>query len=173
MPDGAIDPNLLDGSAAVPELTAEQLAIVTALGERRTVTTGEVLFSPADDHYDFVVMLTATVDVIGPDGEVSLVTRQRPYLTTRVAASGDVIVVPADTFRAHVLTDPRLSDTVLEAFRPCSTRRTSRACSGSTSRCSGCTTRTPRASPSARISAPSFTSTSRGTAWASPGCARW
>ena len=99
MPDGAIDPNLLDGSAAFPELTAEQLAVVTALGERRTVTTGEVLFSPADDHYDFVVMVTATIDVVGPDGEViathgprrflgevSLVTRQRPYLTTRVAA---------------------------------------------------------------------------------------
>jgi len=129
MPDGAIDPQLLDGSAAFPELTAEQLAVVTALGARRTVTTGEVLFSPADDHYDFVVMLTATVDVIGPDGEViathgprrflgevSLVTRQRPYLTTRVAAGGDVIVVPADVFRSQVLTDPRLSDTVLEAF---------------------------------------------------------
>ena len=95
MPDGATN-TLLDGSAAFPELTAEQLAIVTALGERRTVTAGEVLFSPADDHYDFVVMLTATIDVIGPDGEViathgprrflgevSLVTRQRPYLTTR------------------------------------------------------------------------------------------
>ena len=129
MADGALDPHLLDGSAAFPELTAEQLAIVTALGEQRTVTAGEVLFSPADDHYDFIVMLTATIDVIGPDGvvvathgprrflgEVSLVTRQRPYLTTRVAASGEVIVIPADTFRSQVLSDPRLSDTVLEAF---------------------------------------------------------
>ena len=129
MPDRVIDPQLLDGTAAFPELTDEQLAIVTALGERRSVTAGEVLFSPADDHYDFVVMLTATIDVIGPDGaviathgprrflgEVSLVTRQRPYLTTRVAASGEVIVVPADTFRSQILTNPRLSDTVLEAF---------------------------------------------------------
>jgi thioredoxin reductase (NADPH) len=128
MPDGATD-TLLDGSAAFPELTAEQLAIVTALGEQRTVTAGDVLFSPADDHYDFVVMLTATINVIGPDGEViathgprrflgevSLVTRQRPYLTTRVAVGGEVIVVAADTFRTQVLTDPRLSDTVLEAF---------------------------------------------------------
>jgi thioredoxin reductase (NADPH) len=128
MPDGTTN-LLLDGSAAFPELTDEQLAIVTALGERRTVAAGEVLFSPADDHYDFVVMLSATIHVIGPDGEViathgprrflgevSLVTRQRPYLTSRVAAGGDVIVVPADTFRSQVLTDPRLSDTVLEAF---------------------------------------------------------
>jgi thioredoxin reductase (NADPH) len=112
-----------------PELTDEQLAVVTPLGTRRHVDAGEVLYSPADDHYDFVVMLTATVDVVGPAGEiivthgprrflgeVSLVTRQRPYLTSRVALAGDVLVVPADVFRAHVLTDPRLSDTVLEAF---------------------------------------------------------
>src|SRR4051794_22483555 len=116
-------------AVAFPELTDQQLAAVTALGQRRTVRAGEVLFSPADDHYDFVVMLTATLDVLGPDGvviathgprrflgEVSLVSRQRPYLTSRVAAPGDVVVVPADVFRARVLTDPVLSDTVLEAF---------------------------------------------------------
>ena len=33
-----------------------------------------------------------------------------------VAESGEVVVVPADVFRARVLTDPLLSDTVLEAF---------------------------------------------------------
>jgi thioredoxin reductase (NADPH) len=116
-------------SATFPELTDEQLAVVADVATRRHVAAGEVLFSPADDHYDFVVMLTATVDVIGPSGEtiathgprrflgeVSLVTRQRPWLTTRVAASGDVLVVPPDVFRARILTDPRLSDTVLEAF---------------------------------------------------------
>ena len=43
-------------------------------------------------------------------------TRQRPFLSTRVVESGEVVVVPADVFRARVLTDIRLSDTVLEAF---------------------------------------------------------
>src|SRR4029079_2735287 len=47
---------------------------------------------------------------------VNLVTRQRPYLKTRVAEAGEVVVVPADVFRAKVLTDPRRSDVVLEAF---------------------------------------------------------
>jgi thioredoxin reductase (NADPH) len=88
-----------------------------------------VLFTPADDHYDWVVILSGSVDVLGPNGqlitnhgarrflgEVSLVTRQRPYLSSVVAESGEVVVVPADVFRARVLTDPLLSDTVLEAF---------------------------------------------------------
>ncbi|MET0143556.1 MAG: FAD-dependent oxidoreductase [Ilumatobacteraceae bacterium] len=116
-------------AVAFPELTDEQLAVVLDLGERRSVRTGEVLFSPADDHYDWVVILSGAVEVVGPDdvvitrhgprrflGEVNLVTRQRPFLSTRVAEDGEVVVVPADVFRARVLTDVRLSDTVLEAF---------------------------------------------------------
>ncbi len=112
-----------------PELDDEQLAIVFALGERRRVGEGEVLFSPVDDHYDWIVILSGVVEVLGPNGqviishgsrrflgEVNLVTRQRPYLSTRVAQAGEVVVVPADVFRARVLTDPRLSDVVLEAF---------------------------------------------------------
>ena len=122
-------PTMVADAVAFPELTDEQLAIVRDLGSRRTVAAGDVLYSPADDAYDFVVMLSATIDVLGPDGvlitshgprrflgEVSLVTRQRPYLTTKVVASGDIVVIAAEVFRSRVLTDPRLSDTVLEAF---------------------------------------------------------
>jgi thioredoxin reductase (NADPH) len=114
---------------AFPELDDEQLAIVVALGQRRRVEVGDILFSPADDHYDWVVMLSGSVAILGTNGEVivrhgarrflgevSLVTRQRPYLTGRVAEAGEVVVVPADVFRSRVLTDVRLSDTVLKAF---------------------------------------------------------
>ncbi len=116
-------------AVAFPELDDEQLAIVADLGERRRVDEGEILYSPADDHYDWIVILSGAVEVLGSNGElitrhgarrflgeVSLVTRQRPYLSTRVAASGEVLVVPAEIFRSRVLTDPRLSDVVLEAF---------------------------------------------------------
>ena len=116
-------------AVAFPDLDDEQMAVVLELGERRQVRVGEVLFSPADDHYDWIVILSGAVEVLGPHGqlitrhgarrflgEVNLVTRQRPYLSTRVAESGEVVVVPAEVFRARVLTDPRLSDTVLEAF---------------------------------------------------------
>jgi thioredoxin reductase (NADPH) len=114
---------------AFPELDDEQLAIVLALGERRRVEVGDILFSPTDDHYDWVVMLSGSVVILGPNdelivrhgarrflGEVSLVTRQRPYLTGRVAEAGEVVIVPAEVFRSRVLTDVRLSDVVLKAF---------------------------------------------------------
>jgi thioredoxin reductase (NADPH) len=116
-------------AVAFPELDDEQLAVVLELGQRRQVREGDVLFSPADDHYDWIVILSGSVEILGPNGqliarhgarrflgEVNLVTRQRPYLSTRVAEAGEVVVVPADVFRSKVLTDVRLSDTVLEAF---------------------------------------------------------
>jgi thioredoxin reductase (NADPH) len=116
-------------SVAFPDLDDGQIAIVVELGQRRQVHAGDLLFSPADDHYDWVVILSGSVDIVGANdqlitrhgarrflGEVSLVTRQRPYLSALVAEPGEVVIVPADVFRAKVLTDVRLSDTVLEAF---------------------------------------------------------
>ncbi|HMK10357.1 MAG TPA: FAD-dependent oxidoreductase [Acidimicrobiales bacterium] len=123
MPDAPFD------AVAFPDLDDTQLSIAASLGTRRQVRAGEILFSPEDDHYDWIVILRGAVEVIGANGEVitrhgarrflgevSLVTRQRPYLTARVAEPSEIVVVPADVFRAHVMTDVRLSDTVLEAF---------------------------------------------------------
>ena len=53
-----------------PELDDEQLAIVMALGERREVSEGEILYSPADDHYDWIVILSGLVEVLGPNGQL-------------------------------------------------------------------------------------------------------
>jgi thioredoxin reductase (NADPH) len=119
-------------ATAFPDLDDAQLAAVAEYGERRAVTRGEILYSPADDHYDFFVILSGAVEIIETDGrderiitrhgarrfvgEVNLITRQRPYLTARVVESGEVIVVPAEVFRTRVLADVRLSDTILEAF---------------------------------------------------------
>ncbi len=119
----------LPDAVAFPELDDTQLTVVLELGHRREVHAGEILFSPSDDHYDWIVILSGSMEIVGPNdqvivrhgarrflGEVSLVTRQRPYLSSRVAESGEVVIVPADVFRAKVLTDVRLSDTVLKAF---------------------------------------------------------
>ena len=48
-----------------PELDDDQMAIVFALGERRQVSEGEILFSPSDDHYDWIVILSGLVEVLG------------------------------------------------------------------------------------------------------------
>ncbi len=100
-------------AVAFPDLDDTQLSIAAELGERRRAEAGEILFSPADDHYDWVVVLSGSVEILGVDGEVitrhgarrflgevSLVTRQRPYLTARVAEPSEIVVVPADVFRA-------------------------------------------------------------------------
>jgi thioredoxin reductase (NADPH) len=117
---------------ALPELSDEQLALVAALGEERRVEAGDVLFTVDDDHYDWVALRSGRIEMVRADergdhvviaygprhfiGEINLITRQRPFVTARVVEAGDVIVVPASVFRTSVLTDPRLSDVVLEAF---------------------------------------------------------
>src|SRR4051794_31962918 len=102
-------------TAAFPELDDGQLAVISGYGERRDVVAGEVLFAAGDTHYDFIVILPGSVEILATDadcaevliprhgarrflGEVSLLTRQRPYLTARVVEPGAVLVVPADVF---------------------------------------------------------------------------
>ena len=60
---------LAPSGAGFPQLDDDQLAIVASLGERRSVHAGEVLFSPADAAYDWIVLLTASAEILGPGGE--------------------------------------------------------------------------------------------------------
>jgi thioredoxin reductase (NADPH) len=123
----------INETTAFPELDDGQLAVISGYGQRRTVHAGDILFSPGDAQYDFIVILSGAVEILRSDGcggevlitrhgprrflgEVSLLTRQHPYLTARVVESGELIVVPAEVFRAHVVADDRVSDTILEAF---------------------------------------------------------
>jgi len=88
-----------------------------------------VLFAAGDAKYDFFVVVSAKVDIIGhfddedevivqhgPGrfiGELNLLTGQRAYLTARVAEAGEVIAIPPDDFRRLIATVPTLSDTIL------------------------------------------------------------
>ena len=55
---------------AFPDLDDEQMAIVQELGVRRRTHAGEVLFSPDDDHYDWMVVLSGLVEILGPNDHV-------------------------------------------------------------------------------------------------------
>jgi thioredoxin reductase (NADPH) len=122
-----------DHAVAFPELDDAQLALVAALGEERRLGPGHVLFATGDRNYDWVVLRSGRIEVVGIDehgderlviaygprqfiGEVNLVTHQRTFATARIAEDSVVTVVPNAVFRESVLTDPRLSDVVLEAF---------------------------------------------------------
>jgi thioredoxin reductase (NADPH) len=52
-----------DESAAYPVFSGDQLARLRAYGTVRPVRAGEVLFSPADDSYDLLVVLDGEVEV--------------------------------------------------------------------------------------------------------------
>jgi thioredoxin reductase (NADPH) len=119
---------------AFPDLSAEQTERIRRYGRTETVTAGQVLFRAGDPTYDFVVLVTATAEIVreasvdhpeaviarhGPGrfiGELNLLTGQALYLTIRMAGAGEIISVPPDSFRRLMDADPELSDLILRAF---------------------------------------------------------
>ncbi|EFH84879.1 FAD-dependent oxidoreductase [Ktedonobacter racemifer] len=125
-------PSLADDAAAFPTLDDSELAILGALGTRRSVVAGEYLYREGDTTYDFYVILSGAVEIVvrsdgeerivarhGPGrflGELNLLTGQRVYLSARVTQSGEVIVVPRAALQHVIATNPGLGDTILAAF---------------------------------------------------------
>ena len=130
---------MADNSAAVPAddpmaptLTAAQLAVLGGFGERRPIAVGDVLYAEGDATYDFYVVLSGRVDIIGTFdcveevvathtagrflGELNLLTGQRVYLTARVVEAGEVVAIPLAELRRVIATIPDLSDIILGAF---------------------------------------------------------
>jgi thioredoxin reductase (NADPH) len=122
-----------DQDGAFPRLTEGQLARLSAQGERRRTSEGDVLFREGDPSYDFYVMLqgkVATISNLGTDaeqvvavhgpgrflGELSLLTGQRALFSAVVVEAGEVLVVPVRRLRALVSHDAALGDLVLRAY---------------------------------------------------------
>ena len=123
---------MADDAVAFPTLDDSELAVLEALGTRRSVAVGEYLYREGDTTYDFYVILSGAAEIVvrseseeriitrqGPGrflGELNLLTGQRVYLSARVVEPGEVIVVPRATLRHLIATKPTLSDTILAAF---------------------------------------------------------
>jgi len=113
-------------------LDDEQLAVLTGFGQRRRVEVGDVLYAEGDAAYDFFVVLSGAVDIVGTFdgveevlvthtagrflGELNLLTGQRVYLTARVAVPGEVVAVPVPELRRLIATVPGVSDVILGAL---------------------------------------------------------
>jgi thioredoxin reductase (NADPH) len=118
--------------SAFPSLDDQDLAILEPLGTRRRVDAGEYLYREGDAAYDFYVVLSGVVEVfIHADGaeqpiathsagrflgELNMLTRQRVFVSARVAQPGEVLAIPADVLRRVIATVPHLSDKILTAF---------------------------------------------------------
>ena len=121
---------------AATTLSAAQLAELAPYGQERDVAAGDLLFSPADTTYDFWVIRHGEVEIVRPDpagdvpvtvhadgrflGELSLLTGQRPYLTTRVTRPGQVLQIPIPEFQRLMREKSELADVI---FRTLMTRR--------------------------------------------------
>lgn len=131
-PLGAGFEEAVDRHGLFPRLNDEQRDALAALGERRTVESGDVLFREGDDSYDFYVVESGAVAIVqghGEEnriiavhgrhrflGELNLLSRGRVYLTAVVRDPGEVIRVPAERLREVVGQDQALSDLIVAAF---------------------------------------------------------
>ena len=123
---------MVDDPAVFPALGEAQIAVLEALGTRRPVQPGELLYREGDAAYDFFVVLSGEVEIVtgtggdeqviarhGPGrflGELNLLTGLRVFVTARVTRAGEVLVVPAAQLRHIIATQPALSDVILAAF---------------------------------------------------------
>ena len=125
---------MADDSDAFPTLTDADMAVMDELGTRRPIAAGEYLYREGDVTYDFMVVVSGAIDMVVPDGEgksrrssrstgpasssasSTCSSGMRVFVSARVAEAGEVIVIPRDSLRRLIATDPGLGDTILTAF---------------------------------------------------------
>jgi thioredoxin reductase (NADPH) len=131
-PASSAGPPQPDRTGAYPTLDGSELAVLEALGTRRTTAVSEYLFREGDASVDFYVILSGAVDVAvhgegderilvrhGPGqfaGELNLLTGQRAYVSARVVEDGEVLVLPVATLREILGNRPGLGDKILASF---------------------------------------------------------
>jgi thioredoxin reductase (NADPH) len=115
-----------------PRLTEPQIARVVALGQRRAVSAGELLFDQGDVNAPFFVVLSGSVEILRPidgreelitlheaghfSGEINLLSGRSSQLRGRVRDAGELVVLDRDGFRKLVQRDAELSEIIMRAF---------------------------------------------------------
>jgi thioredoxin reductase (NADPH) len=119
-------------TSTIPTFDAAEIALVEALGTRRSVGAGEYLYRAGDAGYDFYVVLSGLVEIVvdvdgdeqvlvshGPGrflGELNLLSSLRVFVSARVAEPSELLVIPVEAFRRIIATEPQLSDKILATF---------------------------------------------------------
>ena len=122
-----------DADSSIPIFDAAEIALLEPLGARQQVDAGHYLFRAGDAAYDFYIVLSGRVEILLPGddederviashgpgrflGELSLLTGLRVFLSARMAEPGEVLVVPVESLRRIIATEPQLSDKILATF---------------------------------------------------------
>jgi Na+:H+ antiporter, NhaA family len=126
-------PETPDRDGDHPRLSDDQLARFARQGTRRSVAAGEVLYRPGDPGYDFYVIVSGAVAVVGylgrSEGPVIRVHGERRFLgaldilsskpvsrTAVVIRAGEVLQLTTDQLRTVLSTDVELRELVLRAY---------------------------------------------------------
>ncbi|HUA19391.1 MAG TPA: FAD-dependent oxidoreductase [Bryobacteraceae bacterium] len=115
-----------------PKLSEAQIAHLSALGTRRTVADGELIFDVGVSARSVFVVLQGRLEVVNPagdgetritvveegqfTGEINTLTGRPTLVRTRATAAGELLEIDQQTLRRIVQTDPELSDMFLRAF---------------------------------------------------------
>jgi thioredoxin reductase (NADPH) len=115
-----------------PQLTAAQIARLSAHGTRRNMSKGEVLAEPGDRNRPVLVVLSGSIEVVQPglSGEVLVVVHTAGSFTgemstlqgigtlvrSRVREAGEILVITDERLRTIIQTDAELSEIFMRAF---------------------------------------------------------
>jgi thioredoxin reductase (NADPH) len=129
---GIGEPETVDNHGAFPRLTDEQLEVLRAIGTRRMVQPGDVLFREGDDSYDFFAIEEGSIAIVqgyGSEnrviavhgarrftGELNLLTGTGVYLTAVAREPGTLIEIEADDLRELVAENEELSNLIMRAY---------------------------------------------------------
>lgn len=124
-------PETPDLYGAFPRLTEEQLRRLSSVGERRAMTTGDVLFREGQSGDELLVIVRGRVAVRNGDderrivrvhgpgrflGELSLLAGQVAFFTAVAVEDGELLALSRDRLRDAVAADPVFGDLVLRAY---------------------------------------------------------
>jgi thioredoxin reductase (NADPH) len=115
-----------------PKLTPDQIRRISAIGRRKVVRAGEVLFDVGEQKTSFYVVLEGEIEMVRPmgdrqepvavhhagefTGEINMLSARRSLLRARVARDGEVLAVDRDDLRTLVQRDSELSEILMRAF---------------------------------------------------------
>jgi len=121
-----------DRNEAFPQLTVEQMAVLTRWGQRRSIAAGDMLFRTGDVVTDVLVVQTGRVAILRQDrdaervaqvhgerqllGELGTLVGQPAMFSARVLDAGAVVVVPGGHLKDVALQDSVLGETILRAY---------------------------------------------------------
>jgi thioredoxin reductase (NADPH) len=117
-----------------PRLTDAQIARIAALGQRRPVPAGEVLFEQGQQNTPFILVTAGTLAVVRPGasaiddlpivvhqpgeftGELNMLSGRRSQVRGRMQQDGEIIALDREAFRGLVHRDAELSEIFMRAF---------------------------------------------------------